>query len=141
MNEGAMKRGPKTLAATDKIGRATDRADRAGSIATLVAPGTLPQQPEWLTETGREVWLDNIGRVSSAHGAVELDSDLFANFCNLQGAIAAAWRLGETPPVTALMEVRKLMELLRIAGPSSRSVKIGNGEQSTNPFSGFKRRG
>jgi hypothetical protein len=28
----------------------------------------------------------------------ELDSDLFANYCNLIGAIGQAWAAGEVPP-------------------------------------------
>ncbi len=130
-----MKRGVKSMTPAEKTARGTFQPVRDAGTMTIIEPSALPQQPDWLTEDGRNVWLDNIGRVSTARGAAELDSDLFANFCNLQGAIVKAWRLGEVPPVTALMESRKLMELLRIAGPSSRVMKVADGEKPVgNPF-------
>jgi hypothetical protein len=129
-----MKRGVKPLDSTEKEARGTDQPARNRTV-TVFERAALPQQPDWLTEDGQHVWLDNIGRVSTSRGAAELDSDLFANFCNLQGAIVKAWRVGEVPPITALMEVRKMMELLRIAGPSSRVVKVSDGEKPAgNPF-------
>lgn len=134
-----MRTGPKGSSPAEKKARGTFQPVRHADVVQIVEPTALPLQPEWLTEDGRQVWLDNIGRVSSVHGAREVDSDLFANFCNLQGAVAKVWRSGEVPPITALMETRKLMEMLRIAGPSSRVVKIDDGTKpSGNPF--LKRR-
>ena len=131
-----MKRGPKTLTADEKSARGTLQPVRAVSAVQVIEPSWLPRQRDWLTADGRSVWLDNIGRVSSVRGAAEVDSDLFANFCNLQGAIVAAWRDGKHPHVTALMEARKLMEMLRIAGPGSRAAKVGDGgdKAGSNPF-------
>ena len=130
-----MRAARKPLPPGEKQDRGTFRPCREVGTSEIVAPNALPQQPDWLTEAGRDCWLDNIGRVSATRGAAEVDSDLFANFCNLQGAITKAWRAGEVPPVTALVEARRMMEMLRIAGPSSRVVKVGDGEKSDgNPF-------
>lgn len=134
-----MRTGPKAGPPAEKRARGTFQPVRHASAVQIVEPVALPQQPDWLTEDGRQVWLDNIGRVSSVFGAREVDSDLFANFCNLQGAVTKVWRSGEVPPITALMEVRKMMEMLRIAGPTSRVVKIDDGAKPAgNPF--LKRR-
>ena len=130
-----MKRGTKPLAVTEKTARGTFQPARDAQTVQILQPTALPQQPDWLTEEGKNVWLDNIGRVSSVHGAVEVDTDLFANFCNLQGANVMVWRTGQVPPITALMEARKMMEMLRIAGPSSRVVKVADGPKAAgNPF-------
>ena len=130
-----MKTGPKAASPAEKRARGTFQPYRDGSAVQIIQPTALPQQPDWLTEEGKNVWLDNIGRVSSVLGAAEVDSDLFANFCNLQGAITKAWRASEVPPVSALMEARKMMEMLRIAGPSSRVVKVSDGPKASgNPF-------
>lgn len=130
-----MRTGPKGSSPDEKRARGTFQPVRHSSQVQVVEPTALPQQPDWLTEAGSQVWLDNIGRVSSVRGAREVDSDLFGNFCNLQGAVAKAWRLNEVPPVTALMEVRKMMEMLRIAGPSSRVTKLEDtGKPVSNVF-------
>ena len=131
-----MRRGPKSLTVGEKAARGTLQPVRdAGVVQVVVDPGSLPQRPDWLTEDGLSVWLDNVGRVSAVKGATELDSDLFGNFCNLQGAVAKTWRSGEVPPVSALTEIRRMMELLRLGGPSSRTSKVSDGEKSSaNPF-------
>ena len=130
-----MRTGPKATPPAEKATRGTLRPDRDASAVQIIEPSALPQQPEWLTDDGRQAWLDNIGRVSSVRGAAEVDTDLFANFCNLQGAISAAWRSGAMPPITALMEARKMMELLRIGGQSSRTTKVADdAKPSGNPF-------
>lgn len=130
-----MKPGPKVMPKATKLARNTVQPVREAGTVQVVEPTKLPQQPDWLTGAGLQVWRDNIGRVSSVNGATEVDSELFANFCNLQGAIAATWRAGHDPKVTMLMEARKLMELLRIAGPASRTTAAGdNGKTSANRF-------
>jgi len=80
----------------------------------------LPIQPAWLTEAGREAWLDNIGRVASAGRASELDSALLGQFMNLLGACNAAWSAGDVPPSAALTELRRFAELFGLAGAASR---------------------
>jgi len=130
-----MRGGHKLMSVDEKRDRGTLRPCRENGVSVVVEPNALPQQPDWLTEEGGAVWLDNIGRVSTARGASELDTEMFANFCNLQGAVIRAWRAGEVPPITAMMETRKMMELLRIGGTASRLVKVADGEKpSGNPF-------
>lgn len=131
-----MRRGPKGATPEEKSARGTLQPCRAGAAAVTIAdPGSLPQRPEWLTPAGEAVWLDVIGRISSVKGAAEVDSDLVGNYCNLQGMIVLAWKAGAVPPITALMEARKLQEMLRIAGPSSRISKVGEEKAGGgNPF-------
>lgn len=130
-----MRTGPKGVPRDEKAARGTLQPSRDANVVQVIEPSALPQQPDWLTEDGRQAWLDNIGRVSSVRGAAEVDTDLFANFCNLQGAVSKAWRAGEVPPITALMETRKMMELLRIGGQSSRTTKVADdAKPSGNPF-------
>lgn len=131
-----MKRGPKGQTAGEMLAKGTFRPIRHAVTAELVAPDALPSQPDWLTEEGKQVWLDEIGRVSTSKGGGEVDSALFGNYCNLQGAIVKAWRSDTPPPVTALVEVRKMQEMLRIAGTGSRVKAVGNADKPTgNPFS------
>lgn len=85
-----MKRGPKPDLPSAKLARGTFQPSRNGGLIEATEPNALPVMPEWLTEAGREVWLDDIGRVSSTRLATERDSTMFANYCNLQGAILLA---------------------------------------------------
>jgi hypothetical protein len=130
-----MKRGPKPDIPSMKLARGTFRPHRDGAVVEMVEPTALPMQPEWLTEGGRDVWLDEIGRVSSVRLATERDSMMFANYCNLQGAIIQAWQAGEVPPAAVLIEVRKLAEQFGLFGVKSR-VKVAAAEdRPSNPFS------
>ena len=130
-----MKRGAKPDLPSTKTARGTFRNDRDGSVVEIVDPGALPQQPTWLTDEGKLIWLDDIGRVSSTKLATENDSTIFANYCNLQGAIATAWRKGEVPPITALTEARRMAEQFGLFGRKSR-VMAGGKEpgEIENPF-------
>ena len=133
MPSGRKRKTPEELAVSK-----TFRPRRHAPI-TVVDAGILPQMPGWLTPFGEEVWMENIGRVSSIHGISELDTDLFGNYCNLQGAIAAAWAGGEVPNSRTLAEARKMQESLRIGGASSRITKVNNSMKAAgvvdgNPF-------
>jgi hypothetical protein len=134
-----MKRGRKPDTSAQHLAKGTFQPVRhAGQVDIMasgasIEPDALPVQPDWLTEAGAAVWLDDIGRVSSTRMATELDSDLFATYCNLQGAIASCWRSGEVPPATHLMEARKMQEIFGIAGAKSRVVKVG-AAATANPF-------
>ena len=128
-----MKRGPKSVAPSTKVARGTRRRDRDANIVEITTTRALPMQPEWLTEAGREAWLDNVARAYSAERATELDSALFGTFCNLLGACSLAWRAGEVPPSSAIAELRRFGELFGLAGSSSRLVD-GGGERRDNPF-------
>jgi hypothetical protein len=115
----------------------------------FISPNELPKRPDWLTPAGEEVWMDDIGRVAAGRLSGEADATMFGNYCNLQGAIIQAWRAlakgvpgAKAPPPTALSEVRKLQEMLGIAGVKSRIVKgapTGGGSQASgNPFRNYR---
>jgi hypothetical protein len=148
MHGGGRKRGQLST----KVERGTVRPyrDIASEVIdpSLVAPNELPQRPDWLTPAGEEVWMDDIGRIAAGRLSGEADATMFGNYCNLQGAIIQAWRAlargvpdAKAPPPTALSEVRKLQEMLGIAGVKSRIVKgapTGGGSKSSSPFGGYR---
>lgn len=138
-----------------KRDRGTYRPDRDGNrmevevlppgsvegATAFASPHGLPQQPEWLTDAGKDVWLDDVGRVSSTRLATETDSTMFATYCNIQGAIIAAWRAGDVPPASHLAEARRMAEQFGIFGRKSRVVTGGGGEdRPSNPFTNNGRR-
>lgn len=128
-----MKRGPKEQTPGTKLQRGTFRQDRDAGRVELFAPSDPPIAPDWLTEAGRDVWLDDIGRVLTVGTVTELDSTLFATYCNMAGALTLAWRAGEVPPVTAISEVRKMQEMFGLAGTRSR-IGVKDDKKSSNPF-------
>ena len=117
----------KPLLPSEKRARGTYRQDRDALKFELLEPDTLPIMPDWLTEAGKDIWLDDIGR---AELATERDSTLFASYCNLAGACSLAWRSGDVPPVSALSEMRRLAEMLGLAGRRSRMTR----KAKHNPF-------
>ena len=129
-----MKRGTKPTLPSVKEARGTFQPYRDGNKVEIVAPHDLPIEPDWLTPHGSEVWIDEIGRVSASFFVTERDSTMFANYCNLQGAINQAWRAGEVPPAAHLMEARKMAEQFGIFGAKSRLTIADPGKQSGNPF-------
>lgn len=136
-----MKRGNKGDLPSEKAARGTLRPYRDGGKVEVIEPDALPQQPDWLTEAGRAVWLDEIGRVSAVRMAGERDSTMFAQYCNLQGAIVTAWQSGEVPPAAHLMEARKMAEQFGLFGAKSRVTAGGNGgDKAGNPFARNGRR-
>lgn len=124
-----MQRGPKAQLPSEKKAKGTYQPVRDGGRVEVIEPLSTPQQPDWLTAEAQEIWLDDVGRVRLA---TEADSSLFSNYCSLQGAIVTAIRKGETPPIAAFTEVRKMQEVLGIGGARSRvgmkpeSGKTGN---------------
>ncbi|HEV7285197.1 MAG TPA: hypothetical protein VGN75_10095 [Kaistia sp.] len=131
-----MKRGPKPALPSEKRARGTLQQCRDAGKVELIEPDALPARPEWLTAAGEEVWIDDIGRVAAGRLVTEKDSTMFANYCNLQGAIVMAWRAGDVPPTASLMEARKMAEQFGIFGAKSR-VKAGGSVPagvSSNPF-------
>lgn len=130
-----MKRGPKPELPSTKVARGTLQPVRDAGRIEMVEPDALPNQPDWLTPAGEEVWQDNVGRVAQTKLANERDSTLFATYCNLVGACVMAWRAGEAPPAAYLTEVRRLSELFGLAGARSR-IRNGaiDGKAGQNPF-------
>ncbi len=103
----------------------------------IIGPDMPPVEPESLTEAGRSVWLDNIGRVAQTKLATELDSQMFANFCNLQGAINKAWRSDSVLLAAHMSEARKMAEQFGIFGAKSRVISGGKPDVPGNPFEKF----
>ena len=129
-----MPRGRKPLAPSEKESRGTLIPSRDAGRGEIIAPNETVCRPDWLTAEGEMVWIDDFPRVQSVSGAREVDTTLFGNYCNLQGMINRRWGQDECPPITAMTEVRRMQEALRIAGPSSRVTKGGDEPKSGNPF-------
>jgi hypothetical protein len=134
-----MERGRYPTPPSVKRNRGTFKLARDIGKIELAVPHNLPQMPEWLTESGKAAWLDNIGRVATA-GVVELDSALFGTYCNVLGVCALAWKAGAVPPGVYLAELRRLSEFFGLAGPKSRVFNTGAGRSVPNPFDRFKAR-
>ena len=130
-----MQRGIKPALPSTKLARGTFQPCRDAQFTQIVEIEALPTQPDWLTDGGLAVWLDDIGRLSSARLANERDSSMFATYCNLQGAIIEAWKSGEVPPASHLMEARKMAEQFGLFGAKSRLTKAAEGTKPAgNPF-------
>jgi hypothetical protein len=131
-----MQRGPKPQLPSTKFDKGTYQPCRDANRLELVAPDALPQQPDWLTAAGEEVWMDVIGSIALSKMATESDSVMLGNYCNLQGCINMAWRKlasgdpdAVAPPIVAINQVTKMQEYFGIAGAKSRVVKIDKGAQ------------
>jgi len=132
-----MKRGPKKPTPAAKIARGTWRADRDAApllLPGIVAPSDLPQRPSWVTIEGDEIWEAWLGDALAVGMVATFDAITFGNLCNLQGAIASAWRAGEVPPAAHLVEARRLAELFGLAGPQSRVKSPTHGGGRKNIF-------
>lgn len=127
-----MRRGQKPELPDVKRARGTFQPCEDANRVSVIEPDSPPQQPDWLTSEGSEVWLDDIGRVLQSSMLSEQDSTIFATYCNLQGAAIKAWRSGDVPPVSAVMEIRKMAELFGLCGHRSR-MSAGPAK-SNNPF-------
>ena len=129
-----MRRGPKPELPWVKASSGTFRPHRDRFKVEVLTSCTLPVKPDWLTATGDLIWHDNIARAATI-GITEHDSVVFAIFCNLTGEIAQAMRAGKMVSIAAQTEVRRLAELLGLAGPKSRViVKNPPPETGLNPF-------
>lgn len=128
-----MKRGPKPKPTDIKRAQGSFQPSRGGDLVEVTAPAGVPQRPDWLTDAGEEVWMDDIARVTNGSLVTERDSTVFATYCNLVGAIAETWKSGEVPPAAHLSEARKMAEQFGIFGRKSRLIADG-GADKTNPF-------
>lgn len=66
--------------------------------------------------------MEEINRVIQA-GTSELDSAFFANYCCVQAQVRDILRQGKMPHGNQLTELRKMGELLGIAGAPSRASR------------------
>lgn len=134
-----MQRGPKPKSDDEKAAAGTLQPCRETG-QTLVLADDPPSKPEWLTPEGNEVWLDDLGRVLQNRMVDEVDSSMFATYCNLQGAIIKCWRAGEVPPASHLVECRKMAEQFGIFGVRSRMKQAPSPDKPGNPFASRGRR-
>jgi hypothetical protein len=135
-----MKRGPKPQLPATKEKRGTLRPDRdAGKAVEVFSPGDPPVAPDYLMPAAQEVWIEEISRVMLA-GVTERDSSLFATYCATEAMVRAAFLSNEPPPAAYLTELRRMRELLGIAGPRTRIGKAPGGAQTENPFARNGRR-
>jgi hypothetical protein len=129
-----MRRGPKPETPSVKANSGTFRPHRDRFKVEVVTPSTLPVKPDWLSAAGELIWRENVARAAT-FGVTEHDSVIFTIFCNLTGEIAEAVRAGKAGSVAAQTEVRRLGELLGLAGPKSRIIVDNSApEGGGNPF-------
>ena len=129
-----MRRGPKPETPSVKANGGTFRPHRDRLKVEVVASGALPAKPDWLSAAGQTIWDENVAR-AAAVGVTEHDTVIFAIFCNLTGEIAQAVRADRVVSVAAQTEVRRLGELLGLAGPKSRIIVDNSApEGGGNPF-------
>ena len=133
--------GPTKTPPSEKKARGTYQPCRDDGAVEIVPEGCVitmrdpPTQPDWLTEEGKEVWLDDVGRVCATRLVTEADSTMFATYCNMQGAAIMAWRSGGVPPPTHLAETRKMAEQFGLMGRKSRVVQgVKDNGATENPF-------
>lgn len=133
-----MRAGPKPKPPSMKTLAGTFQPCRDAGRVELIAPARIPIAPDWLTEGGREQWLDLSAITTELGTASAADSAALATLANLQGALAECWAGGFMPPTTALVEFRRLSEMFGIAGVKSRVVKTAR-PGAENPFEALRR--
>jgi phage terminase small subunit len=134
-----MKRGPKPELPSVKANSGTFRPHRDRFKVEVAASSALPVKPDWLTAAGQKIWDENKARAATI-GITEHDTVIFTIFCNLTGEIAQAVRAGKAVSIAAQTEVRRLGELLGLAGPKSRIIVDNPApEVSSNPFARRRR--
>lgn len=128
-----MKRGPKPVPREEKERRGTLQPCRDPGPVTVVTAGDPPMIPDYLTPEAQEVWMEEIGRVMVS-GVGERDSSLFGRYCATEALARKAFIAGEPPPAAYLTELRRMAELLGIAGPRARTGVKAPDANSKNPF-------
>ncbi len=99
----------------------------------MVMIGDPPMMPDYLCPAAQEIWIEEISRVMFA-GVTEQDSSLFGTYCSTEALARAAFISGEPPPAAYLSELRRMRELLGIAGPRVRQGPKHGVTQNDNPF-------
>jgi phage terminase small subunit len=129
-----MRRGPKPELPSVKANGGTFRPHRDRFKVEVSTSNALPIKPDWLSPAGQTIWDENVTR-AAAVGVTEHDTVIFTIFCNLTGEIVQAVQAGKAVSIAAQTEVRRLGELLGLAGPRSRIVMDNPASKGTrNPF-------
>lgn len=130
-----MKAGRRIANPASKALAGTYRKDRHGDIAPIsTVPATAPVMPQGLSQAAQTIWTEEARRVATA-GTTEADSSLFARYCEMEAWARAAFAGGELPKLALLTELRRVGELLGIAGARSRLAHTGKTEPAkASPF-------
>jgi len=113
----------------------TFRADRHADIVEIATPAkSAPTQPRYLTKEAKLVWREEVDRVAAC-GITDADSSLFARYCTMEAVYRTQIAAGELPKAALLTELRRMAELLGIAGLRSRLARAGGTEApKSSPF-------
>lgn len=120
----------------------TFRKDRHADIVPLTITKTdkAPEPPIWLSEGAKEVWKTDLGH-AVACGATAIDSGMFAVYCETMASFVADVKNGVPSNAAFRSELRKQLELLGMAGPKSRLMKLGgSGTKAAEPSNPFTAR-
>lgn len=130
-----MKTGRRIANPSAKALAGTYRSDRHADITEFATPAkSAPTPPRYLTKEARAVWREEVDRVVAC-GITDADSSLFARYCTMEAAYRAQIAAGELPKAALLTELRRMAELLGIAGLRSRLARTGGGDApKTSPF-------
>ncbi len=80
------------------------------------------------------MWREEVDRVTAC-GITDADSSLFARYCTMEAAYRTQITAGELPKAALLTELRRMAELLGIAGLRSRLARSGGSEApKASPF-------
>ena len=136
-----MKPGPKPRGAAEKRRRGTFEPGRhAGQLEPQILELAPLAPPDWLTSEGGQIWARD--SALAARYVSDLDTSMFANYCNLLGAITKCWQSGDTPPGAYIAECRRMAEQFGLFGWKSRAPAApGARPGAGNPFAGRNRRG
>lgn len=130
-----MKTGRRITNPSPKMLAGTYRKDRHADIMGLAAPArNEPVMPAYLTVGAKLVWNKEMRRVAAC-GVTEADSSLFARYWECEAAFRIEVLAGGLPKSALLTELRRMAELLGIAGLRSRLARTGGTDA---PKSGFK---
>nr|WP_317893657.1 hypothetical protein [uncultured Sphingomonas sp.] len=130
-----MKRGPKQKSIATKKLAGTYRDCVDGDTVALAVVANGPVTPGYLTAEARLVWDEELARVVAC-GATEADSSIFARYCEMEASFRVSIIAGELPTSALITELRRVAELLGIAGQRSRLAKASAGQSaSASPFS------
>ncbi|KTT98689.1 hypothetical protein [Sphingomonas sanguinis] len=130
-----MKTGRRIANPTAKALAGTFRADRHADITEIGTPAkSAPIPPRYLTKEARSVWREELDRVTAC-GITDADSSLFARYCTMEALYRDQISAGELPKAALLTELRRMAELLGIAGLRSRLARVGTADKPTaSPF-------
>ncbi|VWX51773.1 hypothetical protein [Novosphingobium sp. 9U] len=138
-----MKRGAKLGNPSTQQLAGTFRKDRHADVVSIApaVPSNTPAQPAYLTADAKQVWSEEIARVTGC-GATEADSSMFGRYCQMEAAFRVLIAAGELPKAALITELRRSAELLGIAGARSRLARVAQPAQPNgkpSPFTVRKR--